>query len=607
MTLRSNPGWWGWGLALIAPILLGMPALREYQFTAPLQQLDHELQSLADRLRGRRHASENPVILAIDENSLALDALLTPEERARSPLLQSMGPWPWPRALQAELAAYVLERGARRVIFCVVFANASAYGPDDDQSFLDRLQPWKERVVLAADLERINRDGIEQRQLVMPPWPWPNVGLVTLLLSDRGQVRAIPGLRWRQRELDSLEGPHPEALAFVANNQPASQESLALPFVGPAGTWPAIPAWEIEQQPEGFWKDRVVVIGTTAAAMGHQQETPFGPLSGVEVQAVAIAAVAEGTGVFPVPTHWELPLMIGWVVLAALLLHRARSSRSVFLTTLALMLMSLLISSSIWIGLRHWLPQAAVLTGLVLGGGTKTSLAWLKESRERGDLRRVLERRVSPRLLERILKEPDRLGTQLGGQRCRCVVLFTDLVAFTTLSAQLDAETLFNLLNAYFDGLAAAVLAEDGLLDKFIGDALMAEFGIPESRGDREEALAAVRAALAMQDSLAALNRRLTQEGRPPLSQGIGLHFGEVIAGNLGSQDRLEFTVIGATVNVASRLEGLTRRFSDHPILISGELRDLLGDAIDAVDLGAQMVKGWPDPVQVFGLTELRA
>ena len=242
----------------------------------------------------------------------------------------------------------------------------------------------------------------------------------------------------------------------------------------------------------------------------------------------------------------------------------------------------------------------------MLGGGTKATQAWLKESQERGDLRRVLERRVSPRLLQRILKEPDRLGTQLGGQRCRCVVLFTDLVAFTTMSAQLDAETLFNLLNAYFDGLAAAVLAEDGLLDKFIGDALMAEFGIPESRGDREEALAAVRAALAMQDSLAALNQRLALEGRPPLSQGIGLHFGEVIAGNLGSQDRLEFTVIGATVNVASRLEGLTRRFSDYPILISGELRDLLGDAVDAVDLGAQMVKGWPDPVQVFGLTQLR-
>ena len=133
----------------------------------------------------------------------------------------------------------------------------------------------------------------------------------------------------------------------------------------------------------------------------------------------------------------------------------------------------------------------------------------------------------------------------------------------------------------------------------------MAEFGIPESRGNLQEALAAIRAAIQMQSSLEELNQLLRSENRPTLSQGIGLHFGEVIAGNLGSKNRLEFTVIGATVNVASRLEGLTRRFSEYPILISGELRDLLGNAVETIDLGPQMVKGWPDPVEVHGLIQL--
>ena len=133
----------------------------------------------------------------------------------------------------------------------------------------------------------------------------------------------------------------------------------------------------------------------------------------------------------------------------------------------------------------------------------------------------------------------------------------------------------------------------------------MAEFGIPHNRGDREEALAAVRAALAMQNNLDSLNTKLVAEGLEPLAHGIGLHFGEVMAGNLGSSHRLEYTVIGAAVNVASRLEGLTRRFKDHPILISGELRELLGDDVDVVDLGSHIVKGWPTPVQVFGLRGL--
>ena len=157
----------------------------------------------------------------------------------------------------------------------------------------------------------------------------------------------------------------------------------------------------------------------------------------------------------------------------------------------------------------------------------------------------------------------------------------------------------------FTDELAESVLAEQELLDKFIGDALMAEFGVPVHRGDRLEALAAVRAALAMQANLDDLNRQLHEEGLEPLRQGIGIHCGEVIAGNLGSKDRLEYTVIGAAVNLASRLESLTRQFPDYPILISGEVRDLIADLVVVDELGLHAVKGWPQPVAVYGLVGL--
>ena len=169
----------------------------------------------------------------------------------------------------------------------------------------------------------------------------------------------------------------------------------------------------------------------------------------------------------------------------------------------------------------------------------------------------------------------------------------------------MDTEALFGLLNRYFEAIAAPVLLEQGLLDKFIGDALMAEFGVPVHRGDRAEALAAVRAALAMQANLDALNRELEQEGLEPLRQGIGIHCGDVMAGNLGSSHRLEYTVIGAAVNLASRLESLTRRFPDYPILMSGDVRELIADAVLVEDLGSHAVKGWPDPIAVFGLIAL--
>ena len=155
--------------------------------------------------------------------------------------------------------------------------------------------------------------------------------------------------------------------------------------------------------------------------------------------------------------------------------------------------------------------------------------------------------------------------------------------------------------------MSAPVLAEQGLLDKFIGDSVMAEFGVPQHRGDQEEALAAVRASLAMQRNLHQLNKELADEGQEPLRHGIGLHCGDVVAGNLGSSQRLEYTVIGGSVNVASRLESLTRLFPEHSILISREVLDLLGEKVRVESLGSHSVKGWPEPIEVFSLRDLIA
>jgi adenylate cyclase len=186
------------------------------------------------------------------------------------------------------------------------------------------------------------------------------------------------------------------------------------------------------------------------------------------------------------------------------------------------------------------------------------------------------------------------------------VVLFADLVGFTGLSHGMEADALFSLLNGWFAAVARPVLEEGGLVDKFIGDALMAEFGLPRSRGDRQEALAAARAALRMQSALEALNRERKKEGLAPLRMGIALHVGEVMAGNLGLPERLEYTAIGGAVNVTSRLEALTRSFADQPVLISGELQALIVDRADTVPLGRHELRGWPEPVEVHGLRALR-
>jgi adenylate cyclase len=591
---------WGW---LWRTALLAVLAATPWWEAA-----DADWRSLAFRLRGARRPPPALVILDVDEASLTVAERLPPADVAASALWRRMAaPWPWPRSLQAELAALVLEQGARQVVFTVLYPQPSRFGPADDRAFLERLRPWRERVVLPAgySLERDAVSGLEVVQLRRPVHALGRVGLDALLEGAGGGIEAIPGRLWQEQALAGLPLPHPPALAFAAARLPPPSASLGIDFPGPAGVVPVVSAWEVQQQPPGFWRDRIVVFGRTPSRLADRRPTPFGALSTVELQAAALATVLDGRGFRSLPLPGTVALLLGWAALAVVLLARPRLAAGTAATASALAALGLGLVALAWLA-GWWLPVTSLVTAPLLAGGGRALGQWLRESRERAYLHEVLARRVSPALLADILREPGPLGTRLGGSRARCVVLFADLVGFTPLSDQLSPPVLFALLNRYFEAIAAAVIAEEGLLDKFIGDALMAEFGVPRSRGDAAEALAAVRAALAMQAALGRLNRELADQGLPVLRQGIGIHVGEVIAGNLGSPQRLEFTVVGATVNLASRLEGLSRRFPQTPVLISGDLLALLPDQLEVEPLGEHRLKGWPHPVAVYGLRGLR-
>lgn len=595
-----------WWLALAVPLLAGL----DRGPLTPLGQgprlLDDQLVQSFFLLRGPRPAPADPVILAIDADSLELGELLAPAERQTSPLWRQMGPWPWPRALQARLAAHVLEQGAARVLFNIEFSQPSRFGPADDRAFAATLAPWRERVHLAAVYAVQEQGDLVQSRLRLPIHPLGAPGLSTLLQSPRGVVEAVPGDDWIAARLGDFPPPLPRPMAFLVRPGPPPPAPMGLEFPGPAGTMPRVPAWKLLEATPSTWRGRTVLIGVTAPGLGDLQETPFGPMAGTEIQAVALANVLQGRGLGRLPLAGDGLLLLVWGVLAGLLLRRSASAGGTLRLALALAATVLVAGWAAWALALLRLPLAALLLAPVAGGGVRAVGQGLAESRERAWLHQVLSRRVSPTLLRDILRDPGPLWNQAVGRRARCAVLFSDLVGFTPLSAVLEPAALFALLNRYFEAMAAAVLEQEGLLDKFIGDAVMAEFGVPRSRGDAEEARAAVRAALAMQERLEGLNAELAAAGTPPLRHGIGLHFGEVIAGNLGSSQRLEFTVVGASVNVTSRLEGLTRLFPEHPILVSGDLLALLPGELEVRPLGSHALKGWPVPLEVYALLGLR-
>jgi adenylate cyclase len=213
--------------------------------------------------------------------------------------------------------------------------------------------------------------------------------------------------------------------------------------------------------------------------------------------------------------------------------------------------------------------------------------------KERDKLRSTFGKYMTASVVEHLMSGK----VQLGGETIAVTILFSDIRSFTTISEKMNAQALVALLNEYFTEMVGIVMAEDGVVDKYIGDAIMAVFGAPVRRPD--DPARAVRAAVRMRTALVHLNEKLATRGLGPLRTGIGIHTGEVVAGNIGSELRMEYTVIGDAVNVASRLESSTKDLAVG-VLISEDTWELVKDVITARPIKEITVKGRAQPVMTY-------
>ena len=204
---------------------------------------------------------------------------------------------------------------------------------------------------------------------------------------------------------------------------------------------------------------------------------------------------------------------------------------------------------------------------------------------------------------QRVVEEVIKRGASTSGEIREVTVLFADIVEFTALSETLNPETLVRMLNGYFGAATTAVTHHGGHVAKFIGDGVMAIFGVPES--NVWHSLDAVIAALSMREAIARYNQELREQGLPPLDVRIGVHKGNVVAGVVGSSENLEYTVIGDVVNTAARIESLTRKHGVG-ILISADVRPALDSRFKVRELPPEYVKGKTDPVVTFAVEAFR-
>ena len=254
----------------------------------------------------------------------------------------------------------------------------------------------------------------------------------------------------------------------------------------------------------------------------------------------------------------------------------------------------LLIATHYWGLYQGWyLPLAAALASAVLAFAGRVSFEAALQMRERRRLRGAFSGYVSPQVMKRILD--DEFDTRLGGTRYNICVLFSDIRGFTRRSESMQPEQVTMLLNRYFARMTRAIHGNQGTIDKFMGDGIMAFFGAPNvMRNPAEQALKAARA---MFEELDMLNRELKIEGEPPVEIGVGLHIGEAVIGHVGSSSRHEYTAIGDVVNVASRLESLTKEVG-YPLLLSSNVARMLND-VELIELGKKAIKGHA-PVEVL-------
>jgi len=586
-------------------------------------------QGFEDLLRqeGRKTAAPRDfVFLGLDQSTMQLPPL-TPEEIAGNRAFQLMTarPFPWSREVWALLLDRLFGAGARLVVFDLLFNPPN----DGDPAFHAALDRYHDKVVLGANFEFPNDNERQEitpnNALISPPqllddrvgyvnfWPDPIDGKVRAVmyrLTDR-QLMGLPPQPGEQ----TYESLVSRALAKIGhgNDLPRDFRGHMIRFTEP-DAFEARPLYEVfdpklwhaNYADGAFFKDKIVMVGPSAQVMHDVVDTPMSPATlGPVVHLQAMAAAMGHEFLSPTPRKVELALVAAAGLVAWSLVS--------FLRKPLLCVGALIVIVATYLGTARLfydttgllLLTVPVLAALLLGGSFSLGFEYALERLEKVRTRRTLERYVSKNLVKEVLENPDSYYSTLRGARVPVAILFSDLVGFTTLSEKADPEALVAQLNEYLSQMTSVVFSNGGTLDKFIGDAIMAVWGNVRSLGTAQDAKNCARAALGMRRELRELNQKWRDQGRMGLGMGIGINQGEVIVGNIGSQERMDPTVIGDSVNLASRLEGLTRIYGVD-ILVGASAAELVRDEFYLRSVARVQVKGKSQPVDVFTLIGAR-
>jgi adenylate cyclase len=359
--------------------------------------------------------------------------------------------------------------------------------------------------------------------------------------------------------------------------------------------------WDRDYQSGEFFRDKIVIVGAEGNWQHDDHPTPFGRMPGPELHLNAINAAIHNEFIREFPTFVKF-ICIGLAAIGATLIGLLFRSLWVRLVLVVLAgHASVLASLFCYNRASFYLPIVAPLAAFGITTLFGLVCDFASERIEKNRVRRVLERYVSRDLVHELVDNPNVYRESLGGVTKLVAILFSYIRSYSVVTARTSPQTLVAQLNEYFSAMVECVFENGGTLDKFIGDALMASWGSLDSRGAQQDASSAVRAALAMQERLRSLNEIWKECDWPQLRVGMAVNYGDVVVGNVGSPQRMEFTLIGDAVNVSWRLQEMTKT-TRTGLILSESVAALVAHEFDLYSLGMTTLDDSHQPCEMFGV-----
>lgn len=609
----------------------GMRSVNEWLRNFDLKTLDVRF-----AIRGQEDPGDEVVIIEIDEKSIA-----------------ELGQWPWPRSVHGQLVNKLSEYGVKAIGFDILFPEVSRFAVDDDERFAEAIRNagnvyLGEHFINRSQAEtnliyqqfayRRFKAGMDSRSKkaeaydkILPPVPVlsqyaAGIGIVDIGTPDPDKIyRWIP-LVFRERFSDRLYPPFTLqlVLAYLDKRQEDAiidrdrieirgiteistdtKSRMLINYFGgrhmlPYVSYVDVLEGNVESQE---FQGKIALIGYTAKGLSDLRPTPFETVPGVEVHGTIISNILNERLLSP---------PINWVTYLTLLILGGVLSYSLFRfssTTGALVAGGVLVVYLVYAQLAFQMFNTVVhlfypAVSIVIISGAGVLYGYFFEEREKRITQQFFQKYVPPHVVDEIMQNPDQV--KLGGERKEITAFFSDIRGFTAMSDNISPEEVVGILNEYLPEMTQIIHEYGGTVDKYEGDAIVAFFGAPIAHED--DPGRAVRSALEMQQRLIELRNRWGEQGRAELRIGVGLATGPAVIGNVGSEDRMDYTAIGDTMNLASRLEGLNKDLNSE-ILISESTYEQVKDIVEVVRHSNVSIKGKGETTvyQVVSLKEATA